>query len=41
MRSPLVLAALLLPGCRAALPPAAPAPGHGLERVWIETLGLE
>jgi hypothetical protein len=27
-------------GCT-SLPPALPAPQHGLEQVWIETLGLE
>lgn len=31
---------LLLAGCT-SLPPGLPAPQHGLDRVWIETLGLE
>jgi hypothetical protein len=34
------LSVVLLAAC-AGLPPATAAPGHGLERVWIETLGLE
>jgi hypothetical protein len=37
----LLLLTALLPACRTALPPALPAPGHGLERVWVEALGLE
>lgn len=32
---------LLFPACQAALPPAAPSAGHGLQRAWIESLGLE
>lgn len=32
----------LLAACRVALPPAVTTPrGHGLQRVWIESLGLE
>jgi hypothetical protein len=37
----LVVSALLVAACQAPLPPAALAIGHGLERVWVETLGLE
>jgi hypothetical protein len=32
----------LLAACQTVLPPALATPqGHGLQRVWIETLGLE
>lgn len=32
----------LFAACRVALPPAVATPrGHGLQRVWIESLGLE
>jgi hypothetical protein len=41
MRHLTALPLLLVAACQATLPPAVPAPGHGLERVWIETLGLE
>ncbi len=38
---PVLLLLLSFAGCQAALPSARPVPGHGLERVWIESLGLE
>ncbi len=37
----LLVCALSLAACQVALPKATAAPGHGLQRVWIETLGLE
>lgn len=38
----LLLTFPLLAACQAPLPSALPTPsGHGLQRVWIETLGLE
>jgi len=41
MRAAFLLLTSLLAGCQAMLPPARSAPGHGLERAWIESLGLE
>lgn len=40
-RTTVLFAPWLLLACQAPLPRATPAAGHGLERVWIETLGLE
>ncbi|HEX5051099.1 MAG TPA: hypothetical protein VFZ65_04960 [Planctomycetota bacterium] len=42
MRVPaFVVVSCLFAGCQTPLPTATPAAGHGLERVWIESLGLE
>lgn len=41
MRPHLAVPLLLLAACQTTLPPARLAPDHGLQRVWIETLGLE
>jgi hypothetical protein len=41
MRPTPALALLFAVACQAPLPPAAAARGHGLQTIWIETLGLE
>jgi hypothetical protein len=41
MRRTLALALLAAAACRAPLPQAAAARGHGLQTIWLETLGLE
>ncbi len=41
MRRTLALPLLLAAACQAPLPQAAAARGHGLQTIWIETLGLE
>ncbi|HZN39782.1 MAG TPA: hypothetical protein VFD82_13315 [Planctomycetota bacterium] len=35
------LSFLLLAACKTPLPPAAVIGQHGLERLWIESLGME
>jgi hypothetical protein len=40
-RRRIALSFLLLQACQASLPPAAVVGEHGVERLWIEALGLE
>jgi len=41
MRRTLALALLVAVACRAPLPQAVATRNHGLQTIWIETLGLE
>lgn len=41
MRRNLALPLLFAAACMAPLPPAVAVRGHGLQTIWIETLGLE
>jgi hypothetical protein len=41
MRRTFVLPLLFAVACQAPLPQAVAVRGHGLQTIWIETLGLE
>jgi hypothetical protein len=41
MRRTLAFSLLLAAACQAPLPQAVAVRGHGLQTIWIETLGLE